>query len=229
MLNSSRHRVLADALAEVERLREDEQQHAEQQQRTGQRPQVAERGAEVAAAELGDRDQVQQVEDAAPAAARAPTGRGPRAARATRRSWLERRLHVGVDGHAALPALPGRRRRSRTAAAGAARCRPARGCARRSSARSSGRASAGSRSRRDSRTRLPSATAVGLPVGERQRPVEAEHRLPLLVEDVDREHRRLEVAPRLEQDLHADRVALLDRGRRARLRRLRATRRRAAR
>ena len=97
MLNSSRTGYSLHALAEVERLREDEEQHAEQQQRTGERPQVAERGAEVAAPELGDRDQVQQVGGTPPAAAERR--------RAADLAQLEARvahgssvgLHVGVD------------------------------------------------------------------------------------------------------------------------------------
>jgi hypothetical protein len=58
--------VLAHAVAEVERLREHDEQDPEQQQRPGQRPQVAERRAEVAAPELGHRDQVQQIEGPGP-------------------------------------------------------------------------------------------------------------------------------------------------------------------
>ena len=128
-VEQQQHRILVDALAEVERLREDEQQHAEQQQRTGERPHVAERRAEVAAAELGDRDQVQQVERRGASRRRAPTGRGPRAARAraslmARASPPRRRRRVTLP----FPRPRCRRRRSRTAAAGAARCPPARGC-----------------------------------------------------------------------------------------------------
>ncbi len=77
------------------------QQHAEQQQRPGERPQVAERGAEVAAAELGDRDQAQQVAGPAPAAAERGRAADVAQLERWRRSWLERRP-------------PRRRRRSRS-------------------------------------------------------------------------------------------------------------------
>ena len=55
--------------ADFEDLGEDQQQHPEEHQRTDQRPEVAEHGAEVDALEFGHRDQLQQVEEAAPAAA----------------------------------------------------------------------------------------------------------------------------------------------------------------
>ena len=44
---------------------EDEEQDPEQSERPQQRPEVAENGAEVGAAEFGDRDQPEEVEEAA--------------------------------------------------------------------------------------------------------------------------------------------------------------------
>ena len=64
------HRVVLDVLAaDFEDLGEDEEQDPEQHQRPDQRPDVAEHGAEVDALELGHRDQPEQVEEAAGAAA----------------------------------------------------------------------------------------------------------------------------------------------------------------
>ena len=62
-------RIVGDVGAEPEDLREDEEQDAEQHQRPQQRPEVAEHGAEVRALELGHRDQPEQLDEAAPAAA----------------------------------------------------------------------------------------------------------------------------------------------------------------
>ena len=63
------HRVVLQAAAEFEDLGEDEEQDAEEHQRPDQRPEVAEDRAEVDPLELGDRDQPEQVEEAAGAAA----------------------------------------------------------------------------------------------------------------------------------------------------------------
>ena len=62
-------RVVVEFAADFEDLGEDEEQDSEQHQRSDQRPEVAEHGAEVGALELGHRDQPEQVEEAARAAA----------------------------------------------------------------------------------------------------------------------------------------------------------------
>ena len=99
-------RIVRHLRAEPEDLREDRQQHAEEHQRARDRPQVAERGPEVGLLEVGDGDQVEQLERSAPAAAErrgagyvaqlgvAVVGHGAAASG---------RLDVGAHRHAARP------------------------------------------------------------------------------------------------------------------------------
>ena len=63
------HAVVGDPRADVDDLREEEVEHAEEQQRAHQRPQVAERGAEVAQLELGARQRQRQLDETSQAAA----------------------------------------------------------------------------------------------------------------------------------------------------------------
>ena len=63
-VEQQQHRIVRHLRPEPEHLREHREQDAEQHQRPRDRPQVAERGAEVVLLEVGRRDQVEQLERA---------------------------------------------------------------------------------------------------------------------------------------------------------------------
>ena len=184
-VEQQQHRVLLHALAEVERLREDEAAAPRTATAAARATTGSRAPCRSSCGELGDGDQVEQVGGAPPPASerRRAANLAQLGSRIAHGSPRPRRS--GVDGHDALARPRCRRRRSRAAAAGAARCRPARGCGRRSTRRSSGRAAAGSRScRRAARARRP-ARRSGRPS---QLAVEAEDRVPVGVDE--RECRR---------------------------------------
>ena len=60
---------MRDVGAEPDDLREDEEQHGEEEQRPQQRPEIAEDRAELGLLELGDGDQIEQLAEPLPAAA----------------------------------------------------------------------------------------------------------------------------------------------------------------
>ena len=113
--------VVGDALADLEDDREDEVQHAEEQQRPHQRPQVPERRTEVAQLELGPRERQRQLDETGGCRRRGLTVRRAGAASVLIREQASSGGVIGalrVSGHnrggerAVDPARRGARRRS---------------------------------------------------------------------------------------------------------------------